>query len=141
MVITVGAFLGVTRITSAGAANAKFKCQDRSNVGIVLDGNIPGNFAEFDLELTKDGKSVRMSSSGDNLFITNDFREDVFVLRVIRDQGAWLTLYGKRGTRKSKGGNGWDWFRIDAVLKTAPDPASDGRLQDVPMTCTYDYSI
>jgi hypothetical protein len=131
--------LSLAGIVLAGSANATLEC--RSQDGVTLTGDIPGDFMEFNLSLSMGKSTLKVSDKKEKIFVTEDFLHNVFGLVVDRQDNSPLQLYAIPSTMKSKGGDSL----FDAVLKQAPHPQDPDSFQkilrDVDMNCRYHYSI
>lgn len=133
-----------------GAANAQLECRsvDSKTGTLTLKGSIPGDFAEFRLELENKQGKVVMSDAQDNIHVIEDFKRQVFTMTVARVDGPDLQLYAIPNTIKvRRGANRLVDASFDAILLEAPKPEYDGPvdsesvLRGIKMRCTYKYSI
>jgi len=133
-------------VVLGGAANADFECKAKSG-DITLTGDIPGDFAEFNLVL-RDGKAEeKFSDQKEKIYVIEDFSRGVFSFVVDRKEETPVQIYAIPDTIKAKQiPNGMN-ATFDAVLQLAPIPGYSGpisynaTLHDVEMGCKYHYSI
>lgn len=129
----------------AGSANGTLTCKNAKKK-ITLQGEIPGDHAEFDLTLTVGKKSLSWSDKGSTLVIFNELRKKVLTLDVAQKEGPPVRLFALPETVKTTTGK---HRAIDATFKAtlnAPNPAKPkawgpDALQGVTLKCTYSYSI
>ena len=138
--------LFVAQTATAGSANGTLVCVNKKK-GIVLEGDIPGDHAEFTLSLKLGSKELKWSDKKHSLVIFNELKKKVFTMEATWKGGPPLRLYALPGNVKTKGGkHGAIDSRFTAVLDAPhpdrPDQWMVGkRLYDIQLTCTYNYSI
>jgi hypothetical protein len=133
----------------AGANNADFHCTSIPGAPkITLDGNIPGDFASFELQLSNSAGTTTMSDRDERISVIQDFGKGVFTIAVTRADDRNLLLYALPATvKRSVGPNGETRAKFSAVILEAPKPGYSGPvnyesiLRDVRLSCTYEYSI
>jgi hypothetical protein len=133
----------------AGSNNADFRCQStQGKAKVTLEGNIPGDFASFELRLSGPTGTSTMSDRDDRISVIENFAKGVFTIAVTRADDRNLLLYAVPSTVKRTGGpNGETKATFSAVLLEAPKPgysgpvAYDSVLRNVKLSCTYEYSI
>ena len=119
------ATLLLTGYALAGSDNAELRCVSKDKK-VTISGNIPGDFAEFELAFTENGATITMSSGPetdgkDRVLVHEDFKNGVFAVGVALSSGYDFTLYGiPRSVRKSAKRTN---KRFQAVLQTAPRPS------------------
>ena len=133
----------------AGANNADFHCvSTQGKAKVTLDGNIPGDFASFELRLSDSVGATVMTDRHERISVVENFAKGVFTIAVTREDGRNLLLYALPATvKRSVGSGGESRARFSAVLLEAPKPGYEGpasyetTLRDVSLSCTYEYSI
>lgn len=133
----------------AGANNADFHCvSTQGKTKVTLDGNIPGDFASFELRLSDSVGTTVMSDQRERISVVENFAKGVFTIAVTREDGRNLLLYALPATvKRSVGPDGESRARFSAVLLEAPKPGYEGpasyetTLRNVSLSCTYEYSI
>jgi len=134
-------------LCSAEASNAKLSCKSTTTNGnnITLNGMIPGDFAEFYLELKMGGKVIFMNDNKDSIYVITDFDQQVFTVAVGRQDGRDLLFYAVPNTLKTKGNKQYVKATFAAVLMEGPKPGYKGpvtyhaMLHNVKMQCIYEY--
>jgi len=148
--LTVIALLASTS-AFAGAANAELKCQSAD--GLVIEGSVPGDFAEFDVTVSKNGQSARLFST---LNQSSSETEENATLTVVEStaDGVWtLSSY-------LNGENTYGYLQMFALPKTVKYkrlangysakftaktslnlPGIDGDNFGVKLSCSLYYSI
>jgi hypothetical protein len=133
----------------AGSANAELRCVSKGKK-VTVSGNIPGDFAEFELAFAENGATMTMTNDTkkggkDRVFVHEDFKNGVFAVAVAMASGHSFTLYGiPRSVRKSAKRTN---KRFQAVLQTAPRPSlkewnyAVDFFSRLPMSCRYKYKI
>jgi hypothetical protein len=125
-------------IVFGGSANATIEC--KSQDGVTLAGDIPGDFTTFNLNLSVGKSTLAVSDKNEKIFVTEDFPLNVFSFVVVRKDDPALQLYAIPTTIKGQGADA----SFDAML-LAPHPQAPSSLgkmlRDVKMTCRYHYSI
>ena len=148
-------FLAFAAPVHAGMANADLTCRmrDPSAPGFTLEGNVPGNQADFALTIAAAGKQTRYaddgSGGGDGIAVVDDLDYGVFTLSIWRDDVVELTLYAlPKSVRKGKAPDGRERFEFNALLRSAPTPGAqrgqygyDSHVQDLVLRCTHDYGV
>lgn len=135
----------------AGAANADLSC--RSSDGVTVSGNVPGDFAEFDMTVQQGSKSARLfsvtnQSSGqteENATISTvqDLRNGVWTLvsnRMVPGAYGYVQLYALPKTMKFQtvpnGYNASFTAKLRFNLKDIADSSVDKTV-----SCTLEYGI
>ena len=150
--IGVGVIVAVSVLAGradAGGANAEIRCVSK-NKKVTVSGNIPGDFAEFELAFEENGATITLTDDPekggkDRIFVHQDFKNGVFAVAVALSRGYSFMLYGiPRSVRKSAKRTR---KRFRAVLQTAPRPSlkewndADAYFHRLPMICTYKYEV
>ena len=134
----------------AGASNAALSCQatNAGGSGITLEGEIPGDFAEFNLTLVNRNGALKYSDADGTATTVIAFSQGVFTLALQLNDGAELVLYAIPKTVKAKGGDArLVEANFDALLMRAPRPAYDPKstldayVRNVPMRCQFQHSV
>lgn len=133
----------------AGAANATLRCEGRDGKAAVkLEGEIPGDFAEFQLTLSRGKDKLELSEASDEIHVVEAFADKAFSLVVTRKDGRHLKLYARPATVKpSKGAHDAVDARFEAVLLEGPKPGHSGPVnyeafvRNVKLRCEYHYAI
>ena len=133
----------------AGAANADFHCTSAPGAPkLALEGNIPGDFASFELRLSSETATETMTDADERISVIENFAKGVFTVAVTRADDRNLLLYALPTTIKlTRGPNREVRASFSAMLLQAPKPGHLGpqtyesTLRDVPLTCTYVHSI
>jgi hypothetical protein len=148
--IIVSAFLLLPGVSLAGASNATLECNPKSaQSSTTLTGSIPGDFAEFSLQLKNKNGVVNMSENNETINVIADFKKGVFTVAVTLKDTRNLLLYAIPNTVKTQSGgaNRQIRARFDAILLEAPKPGYNGEvtydslIRKVPLACTYEYEI
>jgi len=115
---------------------------------VTLDGDIPGDFASFELRLSNSAGTVTVSDREERISVIENFAKGVFTIAVTRADDRGLSLYALPDTiKRSVGPNGETRAKFAAVLVNAPKPGYvgpvnyDSMLRDIRLTCAYEYSI
>lgn len=93
----------------AGAANADLNC--KSADGVIVKGSVPGDFAEFELTITKGGKSARLFSVLNQGTLTTEQNANMAVVSDLKN-GVW-TL-----SAQQTAANAYGFVQIYALPKT-----------------------
>jgi hypothetical protein len=133
----------------AGAANATLRCEGKDGKAAVkLEGEIPGDFAEFQLTLSRGKDSLELSEASDEIHVVEAFADKAFSFVVTRKDGRHLKLYARPATVKpSKGAHDAVDASFEAVLLEGPKPGHSGPVdyeafvRNVKLRCQYHYSI
>ena len=134
----------------AGASNATLSCEatNTGGSGITLDGEIPGDFAEFNLTLANRNGTLKYSDADGTATTVTAFSQGVFTLKLQLNNGAELVLYVIPKTVKAKGGDArLVDASFDALLMRAPRPGYDPKstldayVRNVPMRCRFHHSV
>ena len=134
----------------AGASNATLNCKatNTGGSGITLDGEIPGDFAEFNLTLANRNGALKYSDADGTATTVTAFSQGVFTLKLQLNDGAELVLYAIPKTVKAKGGDArLVDASFDALLMRAPRPGYDPKstldayVRNVPMRCQFHHSV
>lgn len=100
----------------AGASNADLKCQAR---GFAIEGNIPGDFAEFDLTVNKAGRTGRLASVLNQSNGQTEENAKITVVQELRD-GVWTLSSARLG-------DDYGFLQMHALPKTVKmKPTSNG---------------
>lgn len=145
-------FLGLCFAPSeglAGSNNADFHCTSSpGSAKLALDGNIPGDFASFELRLSNSAGTTTMSDHNERISVIENFEKGVFSIAVTSADYRNLLLYAIPATIKhSAGPYGESKARFSAVILEAPEPGnvgpvnSESTLRNIRLSCTYDYAI
>lgn len=141
------ALLIVPATATAGAANAGLRCVSRDKK-LVIEGDIPGDFAEFKLTVAKNGKSKTYSDkTGDRIVVFGHFSKRIFTLAVLPKKGVEVRMFAlPRSVRvKSKGHSTKGTFTVQLIVAPNPgveDPMSlSAMIRGLKLTCTYDHTI
>lgn len=147
--------LGATEPAAAGSDNVRIECASAPGTAdpLTLKGDVPGDHAEFELELTSRGKSRTWSDTRGHAVAVVDrlSAHGVFSAVVIAEQSPALQMFAVPGSVKSRAarpdeGEG-TIAEFRAVLIVAPHPwhtgafISENFFHDVPLHCSYDYTI
>jgi hypothetical protein len=134
----------------AGANNAALSCQ-ATNVGgsgITLKGEIPVDFAEFQLTLANRHGELTWSHADGTAQSVVAFGKGVFTLTLQLKDGSSLALYAIPSSVKAQGGDRrLVDAHFDAMLMHAPrpgfDPKStlDANVRNVPMRCHFHHGV
>lgn len=150
--IGVGVILALSLLAdraAAGGNNAELRCVSK-NKKVIVSGNIPGDFTDFELTFEEDGAIMKMArdfekGGKDNIFVHEDFKKGVFAVAVSPVKAPAFMLYGiPRSVRKSAKRT---TKRFKAILQTAPRPSltewpdAAAYFNQLPMSCTYKYEI
>ena len=134
----------------AGASNASLSCQatNAGGSGITLDGEIPGDFAEFNLTLANRNGVLKYSDTDGTVTTVIAFSKGVFTLKLQLNNGTELALYAIPKTVTAKGGDArLVDASFDALLMHAPRPGYDPKsnldayVRNVPMRCRFHHSV
>jgi hypothetical protein len=134
----------------AGASNATLSCQatNAGGSGITLEGEIPGDFAEFNLTLSNRNGTLKYSDADGTATTVIAFSTGVFTLALQLNDGTELVLYAIPKTVKAKGGDArLVEASFDALLLRAPRPGFDPKatldayVRNVPMRCQFQHSV
>ena len=133
----------------AGTANADFHCASAPGASkLTLDGNIPGDFASFELRLSNEHATETMTDEDGRISVIENFAQGVFTVAVTGSDDRNLLLYALPATIKhTSGPNREVRASFSAMLLQAPKPGHLGpqtyesTLRDAPMSCTYAHSI
>ena len=133
----------------AGAANADFHCTSAAGAPkLTLDGDIPGDFASFELRLSSQAATATMTDREERISVVENFAKGVFSIAVTKADDRNLLLYALPATVKhSRGPNSEVRAHFSAVLLQAPRPGhvgaatNESTLRNIPMTCTYVHYI
>lgn len=151
---------GAVRTALAGTAQDRLMC--RATDGTVIEGQLPGDAADFDLTIKQVGKSLRFFEqnsfsngkshidSNARLEVVRSFRDRVWTL-VVREEardnkpGAELTLYALPKTMRFKEFDtprrvGYEARFTARVTFLGSDEAHPPDLARQSMTCSIDYS-
>ena len=145
------ALLASTSSAFAGAANAELKCQSAS--GLTIEGSVPGDFAEFDLTVSKNGQSARLFSGinqGDGeteesatLAVIESLTDGVWTLSSVlkgEDTYGYLQLFALPKTLKHRRiPNGYS-AKFDAKANLNL-PGIEGDNYGVKLKCALHYAI
>jgi hypothetical protein len=133
-----------------GANNADLECKSASSSkpAVRLFGNVPGDFAEFELTFRAGDDAIVMKAPDDKIEVVTELAKGVFTLAVELADGRSLRLYAVPPSVKVKGGSRRLFTAsFEALLLEAPKPGYKGPLmaqsllKDIKISCTLKHSI
>lgn len=133
----------------AGAANAQLHCVSPSgDARIALAGDIPGDFASFELRLSDATATTTMSDRDERISVIENFAKGVFTIAGTRSDDRNLLLYALPASiKRILGPNREFRAKFSAVLLEAPRPgragpvSHDSTLRNIRLSCAYEYAI
>lgn len=147
----VTAVLGLNpALVIAGAGNAELHCKAKTSgyVGMTISGSIPGDLAEFDLQIKSASGVVVMTNAKEKISVITAFDQGVFTVAVTLPDSRDLLLYAVPKTVKSQGGSRREvTASFDAMLIEGPKPGYKGpvnyesMIRDVLFRCTFEHSV
>jgi len=139
---------------TAGSTNIVLECRTIGSPNdLVVKGDVPGDHADFQLELSANAGVIKWSSENqDNIGVVDALADRVFTVSVTSRKQGDLRLYALPSTiktrpanRRTEGEGTVASFR--AMLVEAPRPghtppmAGDQVFRNIKMRCTYRYVI
>lgn len=156
VLVLVFALFACPRPLAAGADNAQLQCSSvagpKSKQPVVaIAGDIPGDFAEFTLTVTQDGKSLVVSDQNgkrDQVHVVESWSSRVFTLVVAaKDPLHELKLYAVPSSVVVSKIPGGRKVKFNAIAELLPIPGFTGSINaasfhhDVQLKCTWQYEI
>jgi hypothetical protein len=133
-------------VALAGSAPGALSCQQVGG-GVTLQGLIPAVEVELDLTLSDGKTSRKVTNDQAEAYVVEAFEQGVFTLIVAGKGVGTIQLYALPKTVKATKKSGEVHAKFQAVLES-PKPERLGAvrsagdmLQNVKMSCQYDYEI